>query len=117
MKNLKKMTLAFVLLAAVFASGCTNLVIGRKIDKSKVDQIIPGETTKDDIGSDGWFGSPLHKVAGADGEIWVYRYMTGNSQVEELTIGFADDVVSCFYRERSCNLRAHERLDPREVLP
>jgi hypothetical protein len=98
-KNLKRYSITLVLLAACFAAGCTNLVIGRPINKQKIDEIIAGETTKDDIRSDGWFGTPLHVVPGSDGEIWVYRYMTGNNRVEELTIGFADDTVSCFYKE------------------
>ena len=99
MKNLKKTSLALVLLVACFASGCTSLVVGRPINKQKVDEIIAGETTKEDIRSDAWFGTPLHTVAGADGEIWVYRYMTGNNLVQELTIGFSEDTVSCFYKE------------------
>lgn len=99
MKNMRRLSVSLVLLGALLASGCTNLVIGRPINKGKVEEIVPGETTKDDIRSDAWFGTPLHVVSGPDGEVWVYRYMTGNNLVQELTIGFADDTVSCFYKE------------------
>ncbi len=99
MKTMKKTLTAFVLLVACAATGCTNLVIGRPLKQGKVGEIVPGETTKDDIRSDAWFGTPLHSCTGPDGEIWVYRYMTGNNRVEELTIGFSDDVVCCFYKE------------------
>lgn len=99
MKTLKRLSLALVLLAACVATGCTNLEVGRPINKAKVDEIIPGATTKEDIRSDAWFGTPLHTVAGPDGEIWVYRYMSGGGRVEELTIGFSDETVACFYKE------------------
>jgi len=96
---MKKLSIALVLLAAAFASGCVNLEVGHKIDSGKVAQIIPGETTKDDVKSDKLFGAPMHTVAGADGEIWVYRYMSGGGVVQELTVGFTDDTVSCFYSQ------------------
>jgi len=64
---MKRLSFALVLLATCLGAGCTNLIIGRPINTAKVDEIVPGETGKEDIRSDAWFGTPLHTATGPDG--------------------------------------------------
>lgn len=83
---------AFVLaLAGLVMTGCTSLVVGRPIDKQKVNEILPGRTSKTEIKT--WFGEPLRTVQGPDGEIYVYRYMDGEGACDELVVSFSSEYV------------------------
>ena len=95
MKNTLRAALAAALL---FSSlGCANLVIGQPIEISKTQEIREGYTTKDRVQS--LFGSPLRKVPGVSGEIWIYKYLDGRGRCQELTVSFTGEHVTVYTHE------------------
>lgn len=92
-----KRTITALLAGLVLAtSGCVNMVVGQPIDQDAVKRITPGRTTSDEVRS--WFGSPRpgHTVKSDDGDIYVYRYLDGNGNCNELVISFSQDTVSTY---------------------
>lgn len=60
--------LVFSLITGVI--GCAHIVVGTQFDKGKIDQIVKGKTTKDDVART--FGDPAEQETKAGLERWVY---------------------------------------------
>ncbi len=50
--------------------GCAHIVVGTQFDEGKIDQIVKGKTTKDDVART--FGDPAEQETKAGLERWVY---------------------------------------------
>lgn len=50
--------------------GCAHIIVGTQFDKTKLDQIVRGKTTKEEVAKT--FGDPAEKGAEAGLERWVY---------------------------------------------
>ena len=77
--------------AALLASGCirVGVVAGREIPQSRIERIVPGETTRAEILH--WFGSPAHYT---DGAIFARLADAGEIAAEDLAaLPFADLLV------------------------
>lgn len=77
--------------------GCAELKIGdRPISVEDVQKIRRGYTTQSEVLRS--FGTALHNVPGPEGEIWVYRYSSGDSRQtpHELVVSFNGNVVSTY---------------------
>ncbi len=103
----KSMTSAASVLIAglIAASGCSMMFIGHRIDLSKVDRIVVGETTRAEI--EAMFGKPFSsaKKHGENISVIVYKYArtlglgipfvlsVGRTSVKghQLTIAISDD--------------------------
>ena len=84
----------FLALSGV-STGCANLRIGRPINTALVGEIRPAYTTKHDITN--MFGLPLRQIPGAEGDIWIYRYLTGTQRPpQELIVTFHENLVSTY---------------------
>jgi hypothetical protein len=88
--------LALALVLSLGLAACAHLEVGRPIDKSRLNEVLPGRTTKPEVL--GLLGEPLHRAPGPAGEIFVYRYVRGTDVSQELVISFSEDVV-CVLRE------------------
>jgi outer membrane protein assembly factor BamE (lipoprotein component of BamABCDE complex) len=64
--------LSVPLLAITMALGCAATQMGKDFDITKKDQIVKGQTTKEEVRS--WFGEPTGVYEVADGEMWAYQY-------------------------------------------
>ena len=90
-----KMTFKIVISALMLSTlcmGCANLEIGRPLARNNVQRLRPGYTTKSEVLN--MFGQPLHNVPGPEGEIWVYRYLDGKGNAQELVVSFNGPYVS-----------------------
>ena len=77
---MRKYLLFLLIPILVFAFGCTKSYnIGTPIEKSKIDQIVPGKTTESDITQ--MFGQPYTKETLKTGETrYVYSYFEQRSK-------------------------------------
>ena len=86
-----------IIMLVLFNFGCINTQIGTDpVNVPELATIRAGFTTKSDIRK--WFGDPLRKAPGPEGEIWVYRYIAKepDSTPQELTVSFNGNLVSSF---------------------
>ena len=84
-----------VFMLVLFNFGCVNTQIGTEpVTVNELANIRDGFSTKSDVRL--WFGDPLRKAPGPEGEIWVYRYIANEtgSTPQELTVSFNGSVVS-----------------------
>lgn len=91
-----KAVVCFLLLVI---TGCMSQIGIGPIDTSRIPDLRPGHSTKDEVR--GMFGVPLHTIRSSGVEIWVYRFSPescGSNDIhQELTISFnSDDRVSAF---------------------
>ena len=76
----KLVTLSAVLLVAILIQGCSGVTVtrktmsstGRPIDRAKVQQIVKGTTTADQIVA--WFGAPTSTSTSGNFDFLTYKY-------------------------------------------
>ncbi len=91
----KIVRLCILLTLAGAVTGCANLRMGHPINASAVEEIRPAYTTKREIAS--MFGTPLRQINGAEGDIWVYRYLNSDQYPpQELIVTFHGSLVSTY---------------------
>jgi len=94
MRTLKTMIGALLLGTLLMGTGCVDLTVGARIDGDKVKLVRPGLTTDGEVRE--YFGAPLHQTKTATGQIWVYRYVSGDLKtIQDLMISFGEDSTVC----------------------
>lgn len=76
----KLIALSAVLMSAILIQGCSGVAVtrkamsstGREIDRTKVQQIVKGKTTSDEIIA--WFGAPSSTPTSGNYDFLTYKY-------------------------------------------
>ena len=77
----------------LFIASCTNLRYCTPINTSNLKFIQEGYTNANEISN--YLGAPTRTIRISNGEIWVYRCITGDGSYRDLIISFNSNAFAC----------------------